>query len=192
LWWSPHAWSWRENVWKLSDIWEFPDVWKFPDTWKLTDGREVGDRWSWELGSLMVSQACGKFLKADGTTLVRIKSSEKRGDPVCRGFTEVGNGSEFLKREFSVITSDFSKLFGALLANLRADFVASSFTLLIRDDAISIGVNLSATSFASSLPSLADRLAFFFIDLAILVDVILLEKLRKGSISKGFVICVGQ
>jgi hypothetical protein len=140
----------------------------------------------------MVPQACGKLLKADGTTLIRIESSEERGDPVCRGFTKVGDGSELLKREFPIITSDFGKFFGALFANFRADFIASSLTLLIRNDAISISVNLSATSFASSLASLTDRLTFFFVDLTILVDVILLEKFGKSSISKGFVIRVGK
>lgn len=147
---------------------------------------------TWAAWGTMATKALIKFFKAHVTAVVCIETGEDGSDTLFGSALEGWEGGKFLKGKNTVLTGDFSKLFGALGGDSFTDGFAGGLTLFAGDFAVAIRVDFSASLFAGCFTCFFDGLTLFFVNDAVFVGVILLEELGESSVAEGLFVVLGH
>ena len=132
----------------------------------------------------VVAETRVEFFERNITVFVGIETSEDLCNHLFRSIFEVRNCGKFFEGEAAIVTSDLCELLSALVFDGSADCVTSFLTLFFGDFSVTIGVNFSTVCFTSGLAGFFDGLTLFFVNLAVSVDVIMVEEFWKGAVTE--------
>ncbi|HJM65468.1 MAG: hypothetical protein CMN05_07410 [Roseibacillus sp.] len=137
----------------------------------------------------MMTQAGAKFLKSDSAVFVIIQAGKDASHALGIRTFKGSQGSEFVKIKTAVFTRDLGKFFLSLGLEGSAPGVSGGFLFFVGEFAVAVSIefrNVLGTAFATrGTAGFLGRLAFFFVNHAVLVEVKLLKNFGEFAVTEG-------
>jgi len=137
----------------------------------------------------MIPEAGGKLLKGDTATFIGIESIEDARDAFGVLTLEGRKGSKFFRIEAAVFTRDLGKFFLSLGLEGSAPGISGGFLFFVGEFAVAVSIefrNVLSTAFATrGTAGFLGRLAFFFVNHAVLVEVKLFKNFGEFAVTEG-------
>ena len=136
-----------------------------------------------------VTEMGKEFLGTDATVVIGVEAVEDGLGLLRVALGEAGyrrDRIEFLRGQAAVTVGvrGIEALVAALL-DLCSESFAGGFTLGLIDFSVAVGVPLGAALLASCPAGITHRLALFFVDLPVLVDVVFDEEIWEVTVTDG-------
>ena len=137
----------------------------------------------------MMTQAGGEFVECHAVILIGVQAAEDGRHALGVSAIEGWEGGKLLKIETAVFPGNLGELFFALDLQGLAACVSCCLLLFVGQFSVTIGVEL-CNVFCAALGTccttcLFGCLALFLVDLAVLVQVVLLKNLGQFAIAEG-------
>ena len=137
----------------------------------------------------MMTQAGAKFLKSDSAVFVIIQAGKDASHALGIRTFKGSQGSEFVKIKTTVFTCDLGKFFLSLGLEGSAPGVSGGFLFFVGEFAVAVSIefrNVLGTAFATrGTAGFLGRLAFFFVNHAVLVEVKLFKNFGEFAVTEG-------
>lgn len=133
----------------------------------------------------MAAQGVGEFGAGDEAVLIEIKMGPNRFENFGGKLFDSRDRSILARRDQLVLSGNCRKFAVASFSDVFPNGLAGCRNFLRGDRAIFIGVDRLSFFLSQIAAEIADGLAFFFVNLIVIVGIETLKKLRQITVSEG-------